>query len=404
MSIKITEYQLDNTKLQADVSYYVGKKLIRKRWLIPSQVYCSLPNAKKEKACENWAQNKLVELLQVEKKDEITNKTTLDAFYPKWLEWLGQNVKIATVDNYDRAYRNHIKPFWGKRELVALSDVELMINYKTYLFNKTRKKVGNRKKGVIDTGDWVGKNKKLAVSSKNNIQACLGSICELAHSMLLIPYKPKIKFESREKTDITSKKYTLKQQETILEAAKFLGNDMYAAILLGLDCGFRRGEVCALEWDRIIWSGYYIDVKYNLNVIQGNVRIGSTKGGKAVKVAMSSRLSDALRNIQPENATGRVFDGLMPWDLNSWTRKILKLAHNTDETIVISANFHKFRHNCASNLADSGFYITKIKDHLRHASLDTTMIYVDTGSIGETKGMLDQIGQPAGKNKLKLVK
>lgn len=404
MSIKITEYQLDDSKFQADVSYKIGKKVIRKRWLVPTSVYSTLTAGKKEKACENWAQAKLVDLLSEEKKGEITKSTTLDLFYPKWLEWLGQNVKSTTVDNYSRAYQNHIKPFWGKRELVELSDVLLMVAYKTYLLNKTRSKLGNKKKGAKDSGDFVGKDKPLAVSSKNNIQACLSSICGLAHSLTLIPYLPKIKFDKREKIDIASKKYTIAQQEIILQVAKSLGGKIYAAVLLGLDCGFRRGEVCAISWDRIFWERNCINVKYNLNVIKGIVEIGSPKGGVAIDVAMSSRLLTALRDIQPENAVGRIFDGLMPWDLNKWVKQVLVKANKIDKTIVISANFHKFRHNCASNLADEEFYVVKIKNHMRHASLDTTMIYIETGSIEETKEMLDLIGQPAKKEKLKLVK
>lgn len=400
MSVKITPYQLDQSKLQADVSYKIGKNVVRKRWVIPASVYASITPGKREKACENWAQNKLVELLSTEK-DEITKSTTLDKFYPKWLEYLGQNVKATTVDNYDRAYRNHIRPFWGHKELAELSNMDLMITYKTYLLNKTRKKVG-RQKLIEDNGDFVGKNKKLAVSAKNNIQACLMSIVKLAHSLTLISYLPQIKFEKREKTDIADKKYSIGQQETILKCALEMDPKIYAAFLLGLDCGFRRGEVLALTWDRIYKT--YIDVKYNMNVIKGVVEIGSTKGGKAADVAISNRVALALGRIRPEVAIGRVFTDLMPWDLNKWVRKVLEKANAIDKTIVISANFHKFRHNCASNLADNNFYVVKIKNHMRHQSIDTTMIYIHTGSIEETKLVLDSIGQPIKKQKLELVK
>lgn len=400
MSIKIAEYQNDSSKLQANVSYKVGNRLVNKRWLIPIAVYSHLSPGKKEKACETWAQNKLVQVLQEENKGEITKITTLDQFNEKWLQWLGQNVKPATVDNYARAYNNHIKPFWGKKGLVELSNGSLMIDYITYLDSKTRGKVGNRGKNL--TVDFVGKDKKLAVSSKNNIQAALGSICELAHYLAMIPYRPKIKFESREKADISDKKYTLEQQEIILKCARKIDLRMYAAVLLGLDCGLRRGEALALSWNSVGKNS--INVKYNLNVIKGIAKIGSTKGGLAVEVAMSSRAIEALQDIRPENASGRIFDGLMPWGLNAWTRKILEKANKKDSTIVVSANFHKFRHNCASNLADRDYYIVKIKDHLRHKSLDTTLLYVHTGSIDETKNMLDSIGLPEKKEKLKLVK
>lgn len=387
MTIKITSYQKDATKLQADVHYKIAGKSVYKRWLIPIDVYASLPNYKREKACENWAQNKLVEIVSKEKEQETTDKTTLDQFYVKWLEWLGQKVKPATVDNYDRAYKNHVQPFWGKRELIELSNAGLIVKFKTYLSNKTRLKNGDM---------------KLAISSKNNIQAALGSICEFAHALTLIPYRPKIRFETQERTDLSDKKYTIKQQQIILEAALEMGKKEYLAVLFGLDCGFRRGELLAIEWQRI--HADYVEVKYNISVIKGNVNIGSTKSGKAGKVALSSRVIAALNSVRPENAAGRIFDGLMPWDVNNMTRNILKKAHKIDKKIVVSANFHKFRHNCASNLADMEFYITKIKEHLRHQSLDTTMIYVHTGSIKETKTMLDSIGLPEKKDKLKLVK
>lgn len=77
---------------------------------------------------------------------------------------------------------------------------------------------------------------------------------------------------------------------------------IFIPVLLGVLCGLRRGEICALRWRNIDLDSGQLSVVASLEEIKGRVREKSPKNGKGRTVALPPLLIAELRRHRRQQA------------------------------------------------------------------------------------------------------
>lgn len=408
MNIKIN----GNSIKTADVQFIQGNQKVRKRWQVPVKVYQHLKESLHEEVCKKWAAQKVVKLLTqdsdtkellTEAIESTVDKRTVSDCFGQFLE---QVEELGTRDRYETDYQNYILLHVGGLP-VASAAQEKEINR---LRSNLQKQQSKRSK--VD--------KCLSSSTINGALNTLRAFFDWAKIEGLLSEKPTVKRVKQLKATKLAKNkcYTIVQQELILNIAYDKSPMIYAAFVCGLDLGLRIGEAVGLKWEHITWQKIIDD-----KVLPGEVEISETiKISKATKkevirlpknktpdvVHMSERCKLALLAIKPEGAKGRIFQRVRfshrskfkPGNisvnvLGNWVEMILTLANKVDPEILITRNYHKFRHSLGTNLADKEVYITKIQDHLRHKAISSTMHYLHSDSREAIVEAMESIGQSA---------
>lgn len=132
-----------------------------------------------------------------------------------------------------------------------------------------------------------------------------------------------------------------------------------ALILLGAQGGLRLAEAAALRWESV-------------NLDRGGMVIEG-KGGKVAEVLMTGPLADALRALDPKRS-GSVF-GISH-------QRVAQIGEGiADRAGVDWRGYHALRHSCGVHLLlSTGGNLKMVQEHLRHASIDSTVIYVKWAS------------------------
>lgn len=131
------------------------------------------------------------------------------------------------------------------------------------------------------------------------------------------------------------------------------------AVLIGLNCGLRRGEILNLKWT---------DIDFH----ERNIYILQSKSGKKRIIPINDFLLDVLISI-PKNPYGPYVichdDGKRFCDIRKAFKRILKKAG------IEGFRFHDLRHSFASQLVMNGVDLTTVRELLGHADTRTTLRY-----------------------------
>jgi site-specific recombinase XerD len=151
-----------------------------------------------------------------------------------------------------------------------------------------------------------------------------------------------------------------------------------ATIELLLECGFRVGELCALDVG---------DVQPEEGETVAQVREG--KGRKARRVPLGPNALDALTvYVEQRAARAGVAPDELPADApllatvaggrlvpRTVTRLVQRVARAAGVTSWSRLSPHSLRHTCATRMLDAGVGIDVVQDILGHASTSTTRRY-----------------------------
>jgi integrase len=149
-----------------------------------------------------------------------------------------------------------------------------------------------------------------------------------------------------------------------------------AAVRLSAYTGLRLGELLALRWSDVDWSGSALTVQRAISA----GRETATKSGKARRVPLPDQAIAALNDLSKRGdftapsefvvcnvTTGRVLDG-------SALRRRYKGAQAAAG--VHEMRWHDLRHTYGSLLAASGEALVTIKSAMGHANISTTEVYL----------------------------
>jgi integrase len=154
------------------------------------------------------------------------------------------------------------------------------------------------------------------------------------------------------------------------------------AVRVAAYAGIRLGELLALRWRDIDWTGSALTISRSLS---SGIE-GTTKTGHVRRVPMADQAAAALDRlsqredfISPDdyvfcNALGRPLDG-------SALRRRYKNAR--DAAGLRPLRWHDLRHTFGSLLVASGVDLVSIKDAMGHSQLTTTSRYLHARPAGE---------------------
>lgn len=321
-------------------------------------------------------------------------KVTVGEWVQRWLPTVKPTVKIRTFDYYAKFCRNYIVPKLGAVKVKELTVVQLQefLNLLT---------VENGVKG-----------KPLAPSTVNGIRRTLINMLTVAVDSKIIAdntakkTKP-LKSEEKEIIALSAdqlrklieiagtKEYIYigcKQLYEEDDGMKYLRWCTYYLLILAIATGMRQGEVFGLSWTDVDFENSILNVKQNLQYSSEGLNLDSpkTKGSKRkIKVDDATVMklkqwkqyqkdySESIGDLFPNNEN-LVFTNSFgkPLSASNFRRgywRKLSIAADLPE----GCTFHCLRHSHATNLLRAGVDIRTVSHRLGHASLQTTMIYLD---------------------------
>lgn len=202
--------------------------------------------------------------------------------------------------------------------------------------------------------------------------------------------------------------YSVEQVDAI--ARKAAGQDG-EIIRLAAYTGLRQGELLALRWGAVDWTGSAIRVV--ANYVHGFDEEDTPKSDEARVVPMGRQAAEVLERIsRREQWTGPddlVFVGrnrangqpsnVDPSALRKRYTKARDAVRAEDPTIP-PLTFHGLRHTFGSRLAAAGVPMRSIQEYMGHADAATTAIYTHfverTGQAAEITGAFDQRPETTG--------
>jgi integrase len=184
----------------------------------------------------------------------------------------------------------------------------------------------------------------------------------------------------------------LSSEETmrLIEAAK--GERLYAAIVLALSTGLRRGELLALKWEDVDFENKLLYVRRNLVTIrnqEGRTKTRNVEQSPKTKTSnrilpLSDELIDLLKEHQRKQEEDKTTFGEgyqdngfvfcttkgTPISPRNFSRFVARIAEKAG---LKGVSPHTLRHTFATRLAELGVYPTVVQKLLGHATVDVSM-------------------------------
>ena len=274
---------------------------------------------------------------------------SLEHWVCRWLEGEIQNrVKNSSYQTYLNLFRRHIQPVLGG---VLLSRVT-----------------------TEDVRDLLaGLHKRLAPATVRSVLRLLNAALASAVEEGYIQRNPCARITLSAYAAPEQRVLSRREQERLRSACLASGN---VAVLLGLYCGLRLGEVCALQWADV-------DRERKTLTIRRTVQRTTQPGGQArtalnvgtPKTIHSRRtipVPDFLLKqlAEPADASPWIFGCTGPAEPRTLQRRLASLA---EELGMENVHFHTLRHTFATRLMELGVDVKTVSVLLGHSSTRITL-------------------------------
>jgi len=216
-----------------------------------------------------------------------------------------------------------------------------------------------------------GKHRQVQEHHRRSCLTSLGGVCACSPSFQAAG----VRFADRDEASAY-----LRAARTAAEAAE--DQQDAEAVRVAAYAGLRLGELLALRWEDVDWSGSVLTISRALSAGEES----STKSGRVRRVPLADQAAAALERIsrrenftEPEdlvfpNTIGRTLDG-------SALRRRFKRAR--DAAGLRPLRWHDLRHTFGSLLVAGGVDLVSVKDALGHSQLTTTSRYLHARPVTE---------------------
>jgi integrase len=201
------------------------------------------------------------------------------------------------------------------------------------------------------------------------------------------------------------KGWSSEEARTFLESVRAEGNSLYAAYVLVLVLGLRKGELLGLTWDDVDSDAAELTINWQLQRVGGKLLHRQTKTEASdgtlplpsiCLAALRERRAaqDRAREAAGEawTATDLVFttrygDSIEPRNFNRYFTARCEAAGVRRITV------HDARRTCATLLVDLEVHPRVVMQILRHAQFDVTMELYASASSKATRKALKRLGK-----------
>ncbi|MFI6790905.1 tyrosine recombinase XerC [Nonomuraea sp. NPDC050383] len=344
-----------------------------------------------------------------------TKNPTMTAYLSRWLEEvIRPNREPTTYVAYEPLVRLYIVPGLGKKRLDKLTvrDVQAWLNSLPTLCTCCDQKKDHKRPEHKRRCCSLGKCCKGYPSRSTiaGIRRVLRSA--LGHALREELISKNVASLTTLPSPSTTKKKRQHAAWTVDEARKFLvhlrevDDPLYAAYVLILVLGLRRGEVLGLAWDCVDLGGEQLWISRQLTRVGGRLlhRETTKTDDSTASLPLFGLCVSALRHRRrvQEAARKAAGDGWKPSDLTFTTRTGTPIEprnfNRAFETHCRNAGVprirvHDTRHTCASLLAALDVHPRVAMRILRHSQISMTMdVYTQIPSP-ETRKALDRLDQ-----------
>ncbi|MFB7866137.1 tyrosine-type recombinase/integrase [Streptomyces sp. NPDC056069] len=298
-----------------------------------------------------------------------TRSARLSEWLPYWLE---QHVeprrKLSTYDKYEAHVRLHLLPMLGTRSLESLSTADV----RRFLTRVQKEK-------TAATAKEAHRVLRTALSGAVRDELITRNVASLVEP-------PRAK--QRE-----IRPWTLEETLRFLEAAR--GESLYAAFVLAIAMGLRRGELVGLRWSDLDLEGRVLHVRQQTQRRRGKLYQDDPKSRRRRVVPLPALCIAPLRwhrlkQREMFDVTGVTWaeDGPVFATRNGRTveprnvyRAFTRVASDAGLRVV---RLHDARHGCATLLTAAGVAPRVIMEILGHSQISITM-EVYTHVVDDTK-------------------
>ena len=337
-----------------------------------------------------------------------TRVPTLAAFIDYWMtEIVRPNLAPATAANYDMFARLYIVPDLGKKRLDKLTvrDVQTWLNgLRTRCQCCAQEKDAARDKPRCCA---IGRCCNQIASDRTirdawaTLRIILGNAVReevLARNVAGLVRTP----ASRSRK---AKPWTVEEARRFLESAKSDSDPLYAAYVLILVLGLRRGEVLGLPWTEVDLDGGELHISWQLQRIAGKLLHRETKTETSdAPLPLPDICVTALKMRQEEQArwkktAGEAWQGgklvfgtrfgtaLEPRNFHRQFKARCRKAN------VRSVPVHTTRRTCASLLVAMDVHPRVVMQILRHSQIAVTMNIYSEVISSDTRDALKRLGK-----------
>jgi integrase len=240
----------------------------------------------------------------------------------------------------------------------------------------------------VDAFERALRNAGLSPRTRRKYGVLVSMILDYAVATGQIPLSPlaaRGRAKRRRKREAAVEVYALEVVESIARAATepIMGEAIRLAALTGL----RQGELLALRWRDVDWTGVKLAVRERYAPMAGETGLDVPKGGRSRTVPLSDQAAVVLDRLSRREAHTRKGDLVLTLDGQhidpSTLRKAYKVARDAvlaqaleegDELRALT--FHHLRHVFGSRCAAAGVPLATLQAWMGHADISTTMVYV----------------------------
>lgn len=277
----------------------------------------------------------------------VNDKLTLEEFAQIWMrDKVRVRLSLSTQNNYARYLRVHILPVCGD---LLLKD--LRADHANRIVSNLRE-AGHVPKGI------------------NMILGCLLTMLNDALEWQYMSKNPLASYKQVKEPELHFDYWTAVEIQQFLNATRF--HPLAPLIIVALNTGMRRGELCALKWDRVDFVQNQIIVSRSLG------RYGlseTTKSGKKRYVPINPAVRKEFETLLKHQRGEFVFSNEVggPIDAHHLCRDFHRLQKKAGFTRLI--RFHDLRHTFASHFMMKGGNIYDLQKILGHSTLEMTQRY-----------------------------
>src|SRR6516162_2288634 len=293
------------------------------------------------------------------------DKTTLAQVLERWLAHIKTQVTPRTYGGYAERVRNNIIPALGATRLIKLLPEQISEAYSK----------------ALTSGRCDGKG-GLSPQTVKHIHVVLKQALAQARVWRAISHNPADLVKPPKLARGEMQTVNTDQTAAMIEAAR--GTPIFIPILLGVLCGMRRGEICALRWRSIDLDAGRLSVVASARPGRGAIVEKETKGGRGRAVTLPPMVVTELRRHRTEQAQRLLRlgvrltddhhvltreDGTPAWP--GWlTRNFREFMHRHRLPRI---RLHDLRHSHATHLLAAGVHPKIAQERLGHSSISITL-------------------------------